>query len=160
MQIINIHRRQIAKPRNEVANLMLSLATENDQVWPHELWVPIRFQTDLEVGAQGGHGPIKYTIDHYQPDEKISFVFTSPVWLKGYHQILLTDSGVGCQLEHEIVAQADFVKYLVWLLIIRPIHNAVIEDCFTKVERSLGLTPQVIEWTWWVKLLRRLKGYA
>lgn len=160
MQITNIHQRTIARPAAEVAELLLSLATDDDKVWPHEIWMPMKFDAALAVGVPGGHGPIKYTVDHYEPDEKISFRFTSPAWLEGYHQIVLDDAESGCLIRHELYARAGFAKYLIWLFVIRPLHNAVAEDCLTKVERSLGLEPQIITWSWWVKALRKYRGYA
>lgn len=43
---------------------------------------------------------------------------------------------------------------LLWPLIFRPLHDALIEDSLCFAELRLNLTPTVSEWSWWVKFLR------
>jgi hypothetical protein len=45
---------------------------------------------------------------------------------------------------------------LLWKFAIRALHDALLEDAFTTAELSLGLAPQAVPWTPWVRLLRRL----
>jgi hypothetical protein len=43
---------------------------------------------------------------------------------------------------------------LTWPLAIRLLHDACLEDAFATAEASLGLSPTIVPWSPWVKLLR------
>jgi len=65
MKVINIHKRMINEPKDRVSKILDSLSTRNDQLWPNEKWPPVIFNKGLMEGAEGGHGPIKYSIQKY-----------------------------------------------------------------------------------------------
>ena len=44
--------------------------------------------------------------------------------------------------------------FLTWPLIIRPLHDALLEDALATAEASLGMIPKMQTWSPWVKLLR------
>jgi hypothetical protein len=44
----------------------------------------------------------------------------------------------------------------IWLMAIRPLHDALIEDAFDKLENQLTNESKTSPWSWWVKFLRRL----
>ena len=46
----------------------------------------------------------------------------------------------------------------VWLIVIRPLHNALIEDLLDKVELQVSRLERPKRWGIWVKLLRRIRG--
>mgnify|MGYP000686999030 CR=1 FL=1 len=50
MQITNIHKRVINQPKEKISNLLNTLATKGDKVWPIELWPKMRFKNGLKVG--------------------------------------------------------------------------------------------------------------
>ena len=45
---------------------------------------------------------------------------------------------------------------IAWLLGIRWLHDALIEDAFDKIENQLCGTQKRTEWNWWVRTLRRV----
>ncbi len=46
---------------------------------------------------------------------------------------------------------------LLGLFVMRPLHDAVVQDSFDKLERELGQTPKPRSWSVWVRLLRWVK---
>jgi len=66
----NKHARTIDKPIKEVAALLSSLSSNNDQLWPHERWSPMKLDRELTEGATGGHGPIHYVVTEYSQAKK------------------------------------------------------------------------------------------
>ena len=67
MQVHNVHEREFDLSLASVGSLIDSLASSNDRLWPNDKWPPMRFDRALAVGARGGHGPIRYSIEEYQP---------------------------------------------------------------------------------------------
>jgi hypothetical protein len=43
---------------------------------------------------------------------------------------------------------------LSWLLVYRPLHDALVEDSLAIAQASLGITPKIQKWSFWVKILR------
>ena len=62
MLVRNVHYRALSVPPADVAPLLDGLASPTDRLWPVEAWPRMRFDRPLQVGAQGGHGPIRYTV--------------------------------------------------------------------------------------------------
>ena len=58
MKVINIHSREYPVASAEVVSLVDTLSSENDFLWPHQLWPRMKFDKPLTVSANGGHGPI------------------------------------------------------------------------------------------------------
>ena len=153
IEVRNIHVRQlVANPNN--GQLIDQLASSNDILWAHERWMPMEFLNGLQVGSRGGHGSIRYDIQSYTLGKAIQFRFTSPKGFDGWHKFTLESNNI---LKHEIVCQAIGTDILLWWLI-RPIHDAVIEDCFDKAEafaaRSREVKPR--QWSLWVRFLRKI----
>jgi hypothetical protein len=67
MKIVNIHECRLEAGLPEAGALIDSLASDEDRLWPHEHWPSIRFDRPLGIGAVGGHGPIGYTVEAYNP---------------------------------------------------------------------------------------------
>ena len=156
MQIKNIHERRISAPVIQVGALIDTLASKDDKLWPILKWPAMRFNKDLEVGAKGGHGPVRYFIESYEPGKGIRFQFTGPKGFNGYHSFSVEQSGSGAVLRHVLEMKTSGLAILSWPLIFRPLHDALIEDSFDKAERNMGGNPSGSSWTWWVKLLRWL----
>ena len=66
MKTLNIHKRQIKTPVHNVLELLPTLSTKSDRIWPIENWPPIRFKNGLKIGSNGGHAMIRYKIVDYQ----------------------------------------------------------------------------------------------
>jgi hypothetical protein len=155
VRIANIHERRIPRPAAQVGQLIDTLASGDDRLWPHALWPAMRFDRALGVGAGGGHGPIGYAVSEYRPGNYIRFRFTEPRGFDGHHWFDLTAEGeTACVLRHTIAMDARGSGLLLWGLAIRHLHDALVEDAMTTAEVSLGVAPQVMPWTPWVRLLR------
>ncbi len=156
MQVRNIHERWISSPATVVGALIGTLASNDDQLWPNHKWPPMKFSKGLEFGSKGGHGPIRYFIQSYDPNKSIRFQFTGPKGFNGYHSFWVEPSGSGAVLQHVLEMKTSGFALLSWPLIFRPLHDALIEDSLDKAERNLGGNPSGNRWTWWVKALRWL----
>ncbi len=155
MKVINIHQRELDADPKQVGALIDTLASNNDRLWPNRMWPRMVFDKPLGIGADGGHGPIKYFVESYTPGKFIKFQFTGPKGFDGYHCYEVVDhNNSSCSLKHTLRMNTQGLAILSWPLIYRPMHDALIEDSLTNAEASLGLTPSTITWTLQVKLLR------
>ena len=159
MPIRNIHERVINQSAAAVGALIDSLASKDDQLWPRDRWPAMRFDRPLEVGAVGGHGPIRYTVASYQPGESIQFAFSKPSGFIGHHRFEIEPlDAERTILRHVIDMRVKGKAILLWYLAIRPLHNALLEDALDLAERHSGVTCEPRHWSLWVRLLRRVMG--
>lgn len=154
--IQNIHHRDFTQTPVEVGQLIDTLASKQDRLWPRDRWPAMRFDRSLEVGARGGHSPIHYTIERYTPASEIVFRFHKPAGFNGTHGYFVTSLANGLtRLEHRLEMTTSGPALLTWPLIFRPLHDALIEDSLDKAEKHLtGALAQASRWTPWVKFLR------
>lgn len=157
MVVLNIHRRTLSVPAHKVAEVMATLASKNDQVWPTEQWPRMRFKEGTIIGASGGHGPIRYSIEAFDPSSLIQFRFNRPHGFDGIHKLELNEvTSDKAEIVHTISMTTGGKATLLWLLAIRPLHDALIEDAFDKLENQLTNESKTSPWSWWVKFLRWL----
>ncbi|MER7503835.1 SRPBCC family protein [Nonomuraea pusilla] len=156
--VLNVHERRLAAPAARAGALIDSLAGQDDRLWPHERWPAMRFDRPLQVGAEGGHGPVRYRVEHYRPGTRVRFRFRAPAGFDGYHEYEVRPLGDGgCLLRHSLVMSARPRAWLTWPLVFRPLHDALLEDSLDKAERSLGAGPRPPRrWSVRVRLLRSL----
>jgi hypothetical protein len=115
------------------------------------------FDRLLAVGATGGHGPIRYTVESYTPGQSVQFRFLAPEGFDGVHRFDITPADENsCILRHTIDMKASGRPLVKWLLVIRPLHDALIEECLSKAQSSLGLLPEKRNRTARVRLLKWL----
>lgn len=156
MKVINIHKRQISQPRSELGNLLKTLATDNDMMIATDKWPRIKLDNGLQIGSKGGHGPIKYFVTDYQPNSSITFQFDLKGF-DGFHKFEITETEPNkTQLTHIIDMTTSGSATLKWVLAIRWLHDAYIEDAFDKVENHFTIDKKKSEWTLWVKMLREI----
>ena len=155
VDVENIHARIFLALPAEVGSLIDQLASSNDRLWPNERWPAMRFDTPLGVGAAGGHGPIKYCIETYDPGRRIVFRFTSPKGFDGTHGFEILSAGQGTRLRHFVRMRLRGTARVTWPMAVRPLHEALIEDALDKAESSLGFTPAPRRWPLTARLLRR-----
>lgn len=87
----------------------------------------------------------------------IRFRFTTPNGFNGWHGIeVLEATRAHCVLEHRIEMRVEGLARLTWPLMIRHLHDALIEDALAQAQAALGNPPVVRPWSIWVRLLRRL----
>ena len=155
MKVINIHQRTIASPLVEVQTVFATLASQEDLMWPRNLWPRMKLDKGLAVDSRGGHGPIRYHVDAFTPGESIQFRFERPQGFLGVHRFTIKSvDDQHTQLHHIIDMQAQGLAILSWATGIRWLHDALLEDAFDQVENHLCGTSKRTEWNWWVKFLR------
>ncbi len=155
MKVLNIHKRIIRQPKSDLVELLNTLSSPEDRVWPYEKWPRMKMNNGLEVGSKGGHGPIRYFIKEHVPGELIQFEFTSPKGFRGIHQLELKSlNNLETQIIHTIDMQTQGKDTLLWILIIRCLHDALIEDAFDKVENYFDHGKRKTPWSIWVKICR------
>lgn len=156
MNIVNVHQRRLEATPAQVTELMTSLGSPDDRLWPPN-WPRIKFDRPLVPGAVGGHGPIGYVVTAYTPGESIRFRFTEPKGFNGWHSFtVLGATKEDCVLEHRIEMQTEGRATLLWELAIRHLHNALVEDALSQAQRAVGNKPLVVPWPAHVRVLRWL----
>jgi hypothetical protein len=155
MKVLNIHEREFKADYKQVAKLIDSLSSEDDILWPNQCWPSMKFDRPLSVGAKGGHGPISYFVMSYKPGQFIKFCFTNPKGFNGFHKFdVIKSAHNSVLLRHTIEMKLNGSALFIWPLVIRPLHDALIEDALSTAQASLGMAPQMRPWSPWVKLIR------
>jgi hypothetical protein len=159
MNVRNVHRRRLAGAAGvrQVGGLLDALAGDHDRLWPRDHWPAMRFDRPLQVGARGGHGPVRYWVEHYEPGQRVRFRFERPRGFHGFHEFhLVTDPSGGGELVHVVGARLTGTARLSWPLVFRPLHDALIEQALDNAESAAGGRPASLAWTAYVRGLRRL----
>ena len=155
MKVLNIHERELEANHEQVGALIDSLSSEDDRLWPNQSWPRMKFDRPLSIGANGGHFSIGYFVEEYKPGQSIKFRFTNPKGFNGFHRyevVMSTQQSV--LLRHTIEMTLHGFAFLTWPIIIRPLHDALLEDSLATAQASLGMIPQIKAWSPWVKLIR------
>ncbi len=162
MLVRNFHARSFSVPVDQVSRLVDGLAGSDDALWPTAHWPRMRFDRPLEVGADGGHGPVRYKIAGYVPGEWIRFQFTGSIGLVGFHEISVRPVGIEqAELSNLLVANVQGLGLLRWSLVLRPLHDVVIEEMLDRAEQAAtGTVSNPVQWSPWVRFLRRVLGRA
>ncbi|MFD5824515.1 SRPBCC family protein [Lentzea sp. NPDC060358] len=139
--IRNVHTRDLGVPAGQFVDRM-------PELWP-PAWGKQEFDRPLGVGADGGHGPIRYRCTSCTQGTSITFAFTR---LSGSHTL----SASGTVLRHELVGTFGLVDRVRWALAIHWLHDACLEDFLDACERAAGREPVApARWSAWVRLVRR-----
>ncbi|WP_249999366.1 SRPBCC family protein [Actinoplanes sp. M2I2] len=153
-----MHERRLRQSAATAGSLIDSLAGPADALWPSDRWPAMRFDRPLGVGARGGHGPIRYWIEEYEPGARIRFRFTAPAGFDGFHEyeaVPLKDEG--CLFRHSMVMETRWPATLTYPLVFRHLHDALIEDSLDKAaDRTGTFTERPQLWNRRVRLLRLL----
>lgn len=155
MHVRNVHYRRLDAPAAKVGELIDSLASADDRLWPTDRWPPMQLDRPLGVGASGGHGPIRYTVKSYVPGQTVQFRFLQPEGFIGVHRFEAEPNDDGTTtLRHVIDMQVGGRAWLAWAIAIRPLHDALLEDALDRAERALGKSLPERDWSAWVKFVR------
>jgi RimJ/RimL family protein N-acetyltransferase len=155
MNVRNLHERIIPAPHSQVGALLDDLGSPSDRLWPRDRWPPMRAKDGLAVGARAGHGPVRYTVEAYEPGRLVRFRFTRPKGFDGIHTFSVEEVPEGTRIRHELVMRARGWALLSWPLFFRPLHDAVLEDAFDRGGAAVGCEPVGARWSLWVRVLRR-----
>lgn len=136
MKVHNVHSRQLAAPAERIGAVLDSLGGEQDSLWPSDRWPALPFELDgpLSVGARGGHGPIRYAVEAYEPGRRLVFGFAPGLGLDGTHQLDVEPLGPNrSRLTHTLDCLVEPKLLALWP-IVRGYHNALIEDLLDRAE--------------------------
>lgn len=162
MKVYNRHDRKINTTESVAASIINSLSGPEDRLWPREAWPPMQLDGPLAEGSRGGHGPVRYRVEQLIPGRKAVFRFEPEGLIAGFDGVhyFEVSPGSGCvTMSHVIDVRCGFGQWFEWRLFIEPIHDAVIEDAFDKVENSLaGAKVKSSPWSIWVKVLREMRA--
>ncbi len=157
MKVLNQHKRVVNQPKHKISELIKKLASKEDKIWPYNKWSAMRFKDGLKVGAKGGHGIIRYTIIEYNPESGIKFQFSSPKGFDGTHEFKMLELGKNStEVSHIINMKTHGIATIQWLVFIRWLHDALIEDAFDNIENHFSEVKKASKWSPWVKLWRWL----
>lgn len=155
MKVINIHKRIINQPKSELNAIISTLATKEDKVWPTKNWPRMKLDQGLTKGSKGGHGPIGYFVEEYIPNELIQFKFTNPKNFVGIHKFEIKSLSLNkTEITHTIDMNAKGTGPLTWLIGVRWLHDALIEDALDQIENHFLNQKKQSNWNFWVKTLR------
>ncbi|MGW0901965.1 SRPBCC family protein [Streptomyces sp. NPDC002853] len=152
----NEHERVIKAPAEEVGALLDRLSAEDDPVFPTPAWAAMLFDRPLGVGAVGGHGPVRYGVTEYEPGRRVRFAFTPPD--NGFHEMSVEPLGEGrCRVRHVLEIRPLGKDRLLWPVVVRPLHDTIIEEVFDNFERAAtGRCARPVRWSPRVRLCNRL----
>ena len=149
MLIRNVHARDYGTAPGALLDSILDPARS---IWPSPPWPALRLDRGLAVGSRGGHGPIRYAVEAYEPGRRVRFRFDPRLGFDGWHE-LATD---GTRLTHVLECRASGVALMKWLLVIRPLHDALLEDLLDRAAEALGDPPRRARWSWRVRANRHV----
>jgi hypothetical protein len=129
VRVRNVHRRAVDDV-DAVGALLDGLGSDDDRLWPRDRWPAMRLDRPLQAGARGGHGPIRYRVELYEPKRRVRFRFERPRGFDGFHEFCLVERDPPA-LEHLLEAHMTGAARLSWPLVFRPLHDDLIEDALT-----------------------------
>ena len=135
--ILNVHSRNLRANINNVAALVHRLSSENDVLWPKDRWPAMKFSSGLKEGSSGGHGFVRYSVASADR-HRVVFRFDDRIGLRGTHSFELEESpNGGCILRHVLKGESLGSMRILWPLVVRPLHDALVEDGLDNAVREL-----------------------
>ena len=154
----NVHSRLLHCTIEEAGLLIDGLGSNQDLLWPGDLWPPIGFDRPLAVGAIGGHDSLRYFVEGYEPGQCVLFRFTDPTGFDGTHGFRIQEVALGAvRLAHELSMNLRGRARLLWPLVIRWLHDAAVEDGLDRAKAYASDSDvEFRPWPLRVRLLRRM----
>ncbi len=163
-RIRNVHERLLVSVLSErVAELLASLGSPDDRVWPGADWSPMVLDRPLSEGASGGHGNVRYTCGTYLPGRLIEFTFDSVHGrvVDGRHVFEVIPRHAGILVRHTLDLECGFVDWLRLITVVVPAHDAVLEQLLDNLEYAVtGTIRRRYRWNSRVRFIRRSFGLS
>ena len=156
----NVHTREVGRDPHWFAREMGRVAEPDSQLWPTDSWPPMVLDRRLAVGAAGGHSAIRYLVAEYEPGRRLTFRFDPEIGISGTHTFELLPAAEPGRtvLRHEVAADLSGSARLLWPIVIRWLHDALVEDLMDRAEFDADALPPVgSRWSPWVRILRRVR---
>lgn len=154
----NVHEREIDAPVERLAPLLDRLGGPDDELWPAPAWWPMSFDRPLGVGADGGHGGVRYRVSEHDRGRRVRFELHPGTGLDGYHELSVEAVGPArTRVRHLLVCRLRGVMRLVGPALLVPLHDAVLEDLLDNAERAAtGTVTSPARWSAWVRFWQRI----
>ena len=158
--VLNIHERRLPISPEIAGQILDSVSSSDDLLWPNERWPPMVLDRGLAPGSRGGHAMVCYEVAEHVPGKRVEFQFRPMRRLSrfcGRHYFEVLPRGGQTILRHTIDVDTDFASWVQWKLVVEHLHDALIEDAFDKMERNAGMpVPHRSRWPLRVRFLRWL----
>ena len=158
MKIHNVHEREYCAPAEDMAGLLAGLGSSDDKLWPNDRWPQMILDAPLGPGAKGGHGRIRYHVSEYVPGDHVTFEIDDEGLIggmNGFHRFEIVGRNGGTILRHIVDATCNLKMWLLWHVMVGPMHDALLEDALDRAERFLGCEPKKpARWSLWVRAMR------
>ncbi len=136
--IRNLHERRFAADPRTVGDLLASIGSPEDRLWPRKRWPAIRMARPITVGDAASHGRIRYRVDDYRPGEALWFRLDASTGLAGRHGFEIVPDADGMVVfRHTIEAHPVGSGRISWPLMLRPLHDQLMEELLDNAERLL-----------------------
>ena len=155
MNVLNVHERRLLTSPDDAWRLIANLGGKHELLWP-DRWPRIRFDRQLGLGAIGGHGLINYYVEQYSPPELIRFRVTAPEGFDGYHEFRIVQDVGSLVFRHTVRIHTRGAATWLWLLMISPLHDAMVEDIMDRASSYSSNHRFTTRWPLKVRFLRWL----
>ncbi|MGW4158968.1 DUF2867 domain-containing protein [Streptomyces sp. NPDC004788] len=139
----NVHQRIVRAPADVVGALVDRLSAPDDPLFPTPVWPAMVLDRPLAVGADGGHGMVRYRVTAHEPGRSVRFDMTDGGLGEGYHRVDVEPLGPDrCRISHTLEVAMPPAAFAFFKLAIEPVHDAMVEEIFDNAERAaLGVLP-------------------
>lgn len=154
--IRNVHERTIEAPADRVGELFDRLGGPDDRIWPRA-WTPMRLDRPLRVGADGGHGSVRYGVIEHDPGRRVCFLFRPETGIDGFHEFSVEPLGEErCRVRHILLGRPMGAMKIIGLAVVT-LHDALLEDLLDNLEREVtGTVRSPAAWSFGTRVWRVL----
>ncbi len=154
----NVHEREIDAPLERLSPLLEQVGGPDDELWPSPAWWPMTLDRPLGVGANGGHGGIRYRVSEHEAGRRVRFELHPGTGLLGHHELTLEPLGPSrTRVRHVLTCRLRGAMRLLGPLLLVPLHDALLEDLLDDAERvATGSVRRPARWSPWVRLWQPL----
>lgn len=161
MRVERRHWRDLDATPEEVAQLIAGLGSDHDRLWPSEHWpgTVIAFDRPLAVGARGGHGLIRYSVEQYEPTRRVTFRFDPGEGLDGTHGLAIEPLPDGrTRLVHSLDTRLEGAVRLAKPMLER-MHDTLIRQLLDRAElATAGRVAQPVRMPLWMRAVNAVEA--